>query len=309
MGALSNAHSQDWPTKTVRIINPSTAGGPSDILARTLSERFTGSMGQTFIVENKAGANGIIGINFVAKSPPDGYTLLSASSGMFVMNSALSSQLPFNPLKDFSPISIVVSSPFAIVVHPSLPVKTIAELVGLAKRNPEKITYGSFGSGSFPHLAMALFLQKTKTQMLHVPYKGGALMAMALVSGEVSVGFNSLQNQLSFIQTNRVRALAVTAKARLSLLPNTPTLLESGFANAELPAWYGFFAPAGTPRTIINRLYEDIKLAFNSNELRLKFTAQGSEIVLNSPMEFSNGLKKEIDDMRALAVSAKIKID
>ena len=304
---LPCAHAQEWPAKSVRIINPASAGGVSDVMGRTVAQHFTTTFGQTFVVDNRPGANGIIGLDLAAKSAPDGYTLLAGTSGMLVMNSAIFQKLPFNVMRDFTPISIVISAPFAIFVHPSLPVKSTQELIALAKARPGQLPYGSFGPARFAHMAMELFMLQTSTRMTHVPYKGGAPMATALVAGEVTVAFDSVQNQLPFLRANRVRAIAMASLKRLRLLPDIPTLAESGVQGAELPAWYGMLAPAGTPRPIIHRLYEDMLAAFKSSELRERFAALGSEVVLNPPDQFAVQLKNEIDAMTKVARDAGVK--
>ena len=305
----SAACAQEWPAKTVRIINPVTAGSVTDVMARTVAQHFTTSFGQTFVVDNRPGANGIIGLDLVAKSAGDGYTLVAASSGMLVMNAAIFAKLPFNVMRDFAPISIVLSAPFAIFVHPSLPVKNTRELVALAKAKPGQLPYGSFGPASFAHMAMELFMMQTGTRMTHVPYKGGAPMAAALVAGEVTVGFDSVQNELPYLRANRVRAIAIAGQKRVALLPDVPTLAESGVVGAELPAWYAMLAPAGTPRAIINRLYDDIVTAFKSAELRERFAALGSEVVLNTPDQFATQLRHDIEAMTKVARDAGIKAD
>jgi len=305
--ATAVSHAQEWPAKSVRIINPGSAGSVSDVMGRTVAQHFGTTFGQTFVVDNRPGANGIIGVDLVAKSAPDGHTLLAASSGMLVMNTAIFAQLPFNVMRDFAPISIVISAPFAIFVHPSLPVKNTRELIALAKARPGQLPYGSFGPASFAHMAMELFMLQTGTNMTHVPYKGGAPMASALVAGEVSVAFDSVQNELPYLRANRVRAIAIAGQKRVRLLPDIPTLAESGVEGSELPAWYGMLAPAGTPRAIINRLYEDMLTAFKAAELRERFAVLGSEVVLNSPDQFAAQLKTDIDAMTKLARDAGIK--
>ena len=217
---ISAACAQEWPTKTVRIINPVTAGSVTDVMARTVAQHFNTSFGQTFVVDNRPGANGIIGLDLVAKSAGDGYTLVAASSGMLVMNAAIFEKLPFNVMRDFAPISIILSAPFAIFVHPSLPVKSTRELVALAKAKPTQLPYGSFGPASFAHMAMELFMAQTGTRLTHVPYKGGAPMAAALVAGEVTVAFDSVQNELPYLRANRVRAIAIAGQRRVGLLPD-----------------------------------------------------------------------------------------
>ena len=304
---ISAACAQEWPTKTVRIINLVTAGSVTDVMARTVAQHFNTSFGQTFVVDNRPGANGIIGLDLVAKSAGDGYTLVAASSGMLVMNAAIFEKLPFNVMRDFAPISIILSAPFAIFVHPSLPVKNTRELVALAKAKPTQLPYGSFGPASFAHMAMELFMAQTGTRLTHVPYKGGAPMAAALVAGEVTVAFDSVQNELPYLRANRVRAIAIAGQKRVGLLPDVPTLAESGVTGAELPAWYALLAPAGTPRAIINRIYDDMVTAFKSTELRERFAALGSEVVLNTPDQFATQLRNDIEAMTKVARDAGVK--
>jgi tripartite-type tricarboxylate transporter receptor subunit TctC len=301
------ADAQEWPTKSVRVINPGSAGGVSDVMARTVAQHFSTAFGQNFVVDNRPGANGLIGLEMAARAPADGYTLLAGTSGMLVMNSAIFEKLSFSATRDFAPISIVLSAPFALYLHPSLPVKTTQELVALAKSRPGQLPYGSFGPASFAHMAMELFMLQTATKMTHVPYKGGAPMATALAAGEVTVAFDSVQNQLPYLRSNRVRAVAMATANRIKLLPQVPTLAEGGVKNAELPAWYGMLAPTGTPRAIINRLYDAMVTQFKSDELRERFAALGSEVVLNPPDQFALQLRREIDAMTKVAREAGVK--
>jgi tripartite-type tricarboxylate transporter receptor subunit TctC len=195
--------------------------------------------------------------------------------------------MPVNVFRDYAPISVVLSAPFAIFVHPSLPVKTTPEFVAFLKARPGQLSYGSFGQASFSHMATELFMLQTGTKMVHVPYKGGAPVATALAAGEVSMAFDSVQNQLPALRANRVRIIGMATTERIKLLPSVPTLAEGGVKNAELPAWYSMLAPAGTPRAIIDKLYADMQAAFKSAELRERFAAMASDVVLNTPEQFA----------------------
>ena len=308
-GAFSlTAQAQQWPNRPVRIVNPTQAGGPSDIMARSVAQKFTEAFGQTFIVDNRPGANGIIGVDLVAKASPDGYTLLAGTNGQLIANTAVFPKLPFDAVRDFAPITIVVSSPFVLVVNASLPAKSVPELVALATAKPG-MSYSSFGPASIAHFGMELIQLRTGMKLTHVPYKGGAPSAAALVAGEVNASLDSVQNQLQFIRGNRVRALALANGTRLKVMPEVPTMAEAGVAGVEIGGWYSLLAPAGTPRAVINRLYDETIKAFKSApELRERFEATGSDIVLNTPAEFAERIKREIAEYTKVARAANITV-
>ena len=302
------SHAQTWPNRPVRIVNPTQPGGVSDIVARSMAQKFTETLGQTFIVDNRPGANGIIGVELVAKASADGYTLLAGTNGQLVANSAVFAKLPFDAVRDFAPITIAVTSPFLLVVHASLPAKTVAELVALVKAKPA-MSYSSFGPASIAHFGMELVQLRTGMKMTHVPYKGGAPSAAALVAGEVNASLDSVQNQLQFIRGNRVRALALAHSTRLKMLPDVPTTAEAGVAGVEIGGWYALLAPAGTPRTVVNRLYEESVKAFKSSpELRERFESTGSDILLNTPADFAARIKREIAEYTKVAREANITV-
>ena len=299
---------QKWPVRPVRIINPTQPGGPSDVMARSIAQKFTEVFGQSFVVDNRPGANGIIGVDLTAKANPDGYTLLAGTNGQLIANSAVFPKLPFDVVRDFAPITIVLSSPFVLVVHASVPAKTVAELVALAKAKPG-MTYSSFGPASIAHFGMELVMLRTGMRLTHVPYKGAGPSAAALVSGEVHASLDSVQNQLQYIRANRVRALALANSARLPVMPDVPTLAEAGVSGAEIGGWYALLAPAGTPQAVVNRLYTESVNAFkNSAELRERFESTGSEIVLNSPAAFAALIKREIAEFTRVARAANITV-
>jgi tripartite-type tricarboxylate transporter receptor subunit TctC len=306
-GMALPAHAQTWPTKTVRIIYPSAPGGQFDALLRSLSQRFLEAFGQTFVVDNRVGANGIIGTELGAKSPPDGYTLVATTNSMLVMNKAAFAKLPFEPLRDFDFITIFMSSPFVLCVHPSLPAKSVGDLVALAKKQPGALSYGSFGPASVPLFGTELFQQRTGIRLTHIPYKGGTPAAMALVAGEIPILLNSMLNQLPFIRAGRVRALALAGPTRLTVMPELPTLAELGIAGADTEGWYGLAAPRGIAPEILRRVREVIGPALNSREIRDPIESTGSQIIFNTPAEFEARVRSDIDKWTRVARAANIK--
>ena len=306
MATHVDAQTQKWPTRPVRIVNPTQPGGPSDVMARSLAQKFTETLGQSFVIDNRPGANGIIGVDLVAKANPDGNTLLAGTNGQLIANSAIFPKLPFNAVRDFAPITIALSSPFVLVVHASVPAKTVAELVALSKAK-SGLTYSSFGPASIPHFGMELMTLQTGLRVTHVPYKGGGPSAAALVAGEVHSSLDSVQNQLQHIRSNRVRALAIASGVRLKLIPDVPTMAEAGVSGIEIGGWYALLAPAGTPNAIVQRLYAETVNAFKASaELRDRFESTGSEIVLNTPAEFAERIKREIAEFTKVARAANI---
>ena len=301
------SHAQTWPTKPVRIIYPSPPGGQFDGLLRSLSQRFLDAFGQSFVVDNRVGANGIIGTELGAKSLPDGYTLLGTTNSMLVMNKAAFAKLPFEPLRDFEFVTIFMSSPFVLCVHPSLPAKSVGDLVALAKKRPGELSYGSFGPASVPLFGTELFQQRTGTRLTHIPYKGGTPAAMALVAGEVPILLNSMLNQLPLIRAGRVRALALAGPSRLKVMPELPTLAEQGIEGADTEGWYGLAAPRGTPIEILRRVREVSGNALNTREIRDNIESTGSQIIFNTPAEFEARVRSDIDKWTAVARSANIK--
>jgi len=301
------ASAQTWPVKPVRIIVPAAPGGPLDTLLRSFAPRLHETFGQSFVIDNRGGANGIIGTEVGAKSPPDGYTLLGTTNSMLVMNKAAFSKLPFEPLTDFEWISIIMSSPFALCVHPSLPAKNVRELVAFAKARPGQLSYGSFGPASVPQFGMELFQIQTGTKLTHIPYKGGAPAALALVSGEVPVLLDSMLNQISNMRTGRVRALAIAGPLRLNAMPELPTLAEQGVQGADTEGWYALAAPKGTPADILRRVREAIGTIMKTPEVRERIESTGSHIIFNTPAEFDARVRSDIDKWTKVARAANIK--
>ena len=306
-GASLSSRAQTWPVKPVRIIYPSAPGGQFDALLRSLSQRFLEAFGQSFVVDNRVGANGIIGTELGAKSLPDGYTLLGTTNSILVMNKAAFAKLPFEPLRDFEFVTIFMSSPFVLCVHPSLPAKSVGELVALAKKRPGELSYGSFGPASVPLFGTELFQQRTGTRLTHIPYKGGTPAAMALVAGEVPILLNSMLNQLPLIRAGRVRALALAGPSRLKVMPELPTLAEQGIEGADTEGWYGLAAPRGTPIEILRRVREVSGNALNTREIRDNIESTGSQIIFNTPTEFEARVRSDIEKWTSVARSANIK--
>lgn len=306
-GASLSSRAQTWPVKPVRIIYPSAPGGQFDALLRSLSQRFLEAFGQSFVVDNRVGANGIIGTELGAKSLPDGYTLLGTTNSMLVMNKAAFAKLPFEPLRDFEFVTIFMSSPFVLCVHPSLPAKSVGELVALAKKRPGELSYGSFGPASVPLFGTELFQQRTGIRLTHIPYKGGTPAAMALVAGEVPILLNSMLNQLPLIRAGRVRALALAGPSRLKVMPELPTLAEQGIEGADTEGWYGLAAPRGTPIEILRRVREVSGNALNTREIRDNIESTGSQIIFNTPTEFEARVRSDIEKWTSVARSANIK--
>ncbi len=288
------ASAQNYPVKPVRIVAPFPPGGGLDLVSRALSQRLSAALGQTVIVDNRSGADGMIGTEQVAKAAPDGYTLLISSTGPMVINPALSLKMPYDTVKDFAPVTLVVVQPLCLVVHPSLPVKSVKELVALAKAKPGQLNYGSGGIGNGAHLAGELFKLATATDIVHVPYKGAAPAVVDLLAGQVHMMLNSIPVLLPQIRAGKLRALAVGADHRMTILPEIPTMQEAGVASFDANSWYGFFAPAGTPRDIVGKLNIEAAKILRGAEMRDFMAQQGAEAIGNTPEEFSAHIKAEL---------------
>jgi tripartite-type tricarboxylate transporter receptor subunit TctC len=283
--APTSAPAQPWPTKPIRMVVPFPPGGSVDAVARLIVPRMTESLGQSVIIDNRTGASGNIGMELVARAPGDGYTLL-INTVPIVANPSLFSKLPFQPQRDFAPISLVVTGPSVMFVHPSLPVRNVKELIALAKANPGMIKYTSAGAGTLPHLATELFRYYTQTNMTHVAYKGGGPGLIAVISGECELTIQSLVAAGGQITAGRLRALAVTSRTRLPQLPDVPTVAESGVPQYEFSSWVGVLAPASTPQHIINLLHEHVVKAARAPDVSERVAREGAEIVAGTPEAF-----------------------
>jgi len=268
LAASHCAQAQNYPVKPVRLVIPWPAGGLTDVAGRIVFQKISENVGQQFVVDNRGGANGIIGADLVAKAPPDGYTIMVHSTS-HVSNPHVYKQLPYDTLKDFVGVGLIVAQTGLLVVHASLPVKSVKELIALAKARPDQLLYASSGNGSFSHLAIAMLTSMTGTKMVHVPYKGGGPATTALVSGETQIQAGSPAAVLPHIQSKRLRLLAVTSDVRLPQFRDTPTVAEAGVPGYEFRAWVGVFAPAGTSKAIVDRLNAEIKKALESPDIKL----------------------------------------
>ena len=245
---------QSYPSRVVRFVSPYAPGGGTDILARALAQKLTESFGQSFIVENRAGGGGILGIDSVAKSAPDGYTILMGSKGPLTMNPALHSKIPYDTLRDLAAISLIGSVPSVLAVHPSLPVKTVKDLIQLAKSHPNELSFSSSGTGGTGHLTGELFSSLAEVKLVHVPYRGTSPATIAVLSGEVSFGFGNLISLMPHLKNRQLRTIAVTSSKRIGSVPQLPTMAEAGVSGYEYVTWYGVLSAAGTPKEIIAKL-------------------------------------------------------
>jgi tripartite-type tricarboxylate transporter receptor subunit TctC len=277
-GSILAAHpawAQSYPNRPVKIINPFPPGSPVDVVARPIAQKLQEQLGQPVVVDYKAGAGGTIGAEQVAKSPADGYTILLTSASTHVIAPVLRKSLPYDALKDFVPLALVAHGPTAIVVHPSVPARTLAEFVQFAKASPGKVAYASSGPGTILHLNGELFASKTGTRLLHVPYKGAVPASTDLLAGQVQVMFDSITNSAPQVKAGKLRALAVLTPQRTPLMPDVPTAQEQGFQGLEFPAWIGLFAPAGTPRDVTAQLLKSLQAIMGQADTRERFTNAG----------------------------------
>lgn len=288
------AHAQTYPAKPVKILVPFVAGGTSDLVARAVAQKLTDA-GYTAIVENRPGANGSIAAEALAKSPADGYTLMVGSIGTFAINMSMYKNSKNDTMRDFDAITIAVRTPNVLITPPNFPANSIKEFIDYAKKNPGKISYGSSGSGSSDHLSAELFKLQTGTFGVHIPYRGGAAAQVDIMAGNIDASFQNFGTVVPYIRAGKMKALAVTSRERMPQLPNVPTAIESGLAGFEVTSWQAVAAPKGTPQDIINKLQADIAKGFRAPDLTQRFTAQGFEIVVNTPAEASAFFKEEIE--------------
>lgn len=306
--AVSAAAQTGYPAKPVRLIIPFSAGGGTDIFARLIGRKLQDNVGQPFVPDNRAGAAGIIGCELVARAEPDGYTLLMGTTGTHTTNPAVYSKLPYDPLADFEPISLVAESPFVLLVHPSLPARNIKELIALAKKRPGQLTYGSSGIGSSSHLGFELFNLMAGIKGVHVPYKGLAPAMTDTAAGQLAMTWNSITASAEFIKAKRVRALGIGSEKRSPLMPDIPTIAEGGLPGYELGSWYGMFAPARTPQSIVRRLHQEIVKAIADPGIKAQLVALGAQGVGSTPEEFRAVLRADIAKWAQVAREANVKV-
>jgi tripartite-type tricarboxylate transporter receptor subunit TctC len=294
------AFAQEYPGKSIRIVVPFPPGGFSDVFARIIGAKMHESWGQQVVVDNRPGAGGNIGADIVAKSPPDGYTLVMGTIGTHAINATLFSRLPYDPIRDFAAVAFVVGADGLLVVHPSLPVKSTKELIALARNKPDALTYASAGAGTTSHLAGELFKSMTKTDITHVPYKGNVPAITDLLSGQTTMLFATLPTVLPQVQANRLRPLAVLGSTRSAALPAMPTLAEAGLKGFEVSNWTGVFAPAGTPAAIVTKLNAEIVRVMRLPEVQDRLPRQGLTFTPGGPQQFAAFVKSEKDKWSAL---------
>ena len=305
--ASLTASAQNFPSKPIRVVIPFVAGGSSDIVGRAIGSKFQEFLGQPAVVENKPGANGAIAAEFVAKSDPDGHTILVGSIGVFSINSALFKDLRYNPLRDFAPITLAVTTPNVLITKPALAANSMKELVDYAKRNPGKLSYCSSGTGSSDHLTAELLNQVAGISAVHVPYKGGAACQTDIMGGQVDLSFQNLGAVTNYIRGNRMKALAVTAKARNPQLPNVPTTAEGGYPDLVVTSWQAVAAPAKTQREVVAKLNDAAVKALRSPEVRERMSQIGFDVVASTPEEFGRFMKEEVERWTAVVKRGGIK--
>lgn len=291
------AHAQDrssFPAKPIRFIVPLTAGGPTDMIGRIIASPLSATLNQPVVIDNRPGAAGNIAAEMVAKAPPDGYTLFLAGPGNLAINPSLFSKLPYDPVRDFAPIILMGTAPYVVVVHPSVPAKTLQELIRLARARPGELDYGAV-TGNAAHLATELFRHMAKINIVHIPYKGAAVATTDLLAGQIQLSFASAPGSMPHVQSGKLRALAVTSATRMSTLPNIPTVDESGIKGFEAAVWYGLVAPARTPRSVIDLLNTEIEKIIRNPGHREKLIANNFEPATSTPEQFQAFIKSEID--------------
>jgi len=297
-----------YPAKPIRLIVPFAPGGGTDITARTIALKLTEAWGQPVVTDNRAGANGTIGVDIATKSPPDGYTLTMISSSHSV-NVSLYKKLPCDLVKDLAPITQATTQPYALVVHPSVPAKSVKELIALAKAKPGTLNYGSSGTGGLSHLSGALFASLARINITHIPYKGGAPAMTDVIGGQIQMLFSTILQSHAHIKAGRLRALAVTTAKRSGGAPELPTMQEAGVPGYEVAGWYGVLAPAGTPQAIITRLNKEIVRILHTEDVKERLSADGSEPVGNTPAQFAAHIKSEIAKWRVVVKEAGIRAE
>jgi len=299
------AHAQTYPVKSIRLIAPFSPGASTDVVGRLLAAKLTESWGQTVIVENRPGAGGIVGAAYVAKAPSDGYTLLMGSVGS-LGTIGLRKNPPYDPVKDFAPITLGVRAASALVVHPSLPVTNVKQLIAFARAHPGELNYASSGVGSPSHLAMEFFNTLAGVQTVHIPFKGPAEATTELLTGRSHIIIQSAVSTLAHLQSGRLRVLATTGSKRMTELPAVPTMIEAGLAGYEVYVWYGVLAPAGTSPEIVTRLNHELVRIFNLPDVKAKLLAQGGELATGSPAEFTEFIRNDVTKWNKVIRAAKM---
>jgi tripartite-type tricarboxylate transporter receptor subunit TctC len=304
-----HAQAQSYPNKPVKLVAPSTPGDAPDVIARLVADKLSTALGQQFVVENRPGAGGVVGSDYVAKAAPDGYTLIMGNAGSHGINAAVYAKLPYDIQKDFAPVSQIAIAPNVMVINPSVPANSVAEFIAYAKANPGKLSYASGGNGSSAHMSMELFKSMAGIDIQHVPYKGSSPALTDVVSGQVVAFIGNMPPTVPLIKAGKLRALAVTTRSRSALMPELPTIAEAGLPGFETVAWFGVLAPAATPPDVVNKLSAEIARIAKSPEIRDKLVAMGAEPVGSTPEEFKAVIDRDIAKWKPLAQKVGIKID
>jgi tripartite-type tricarboxylate transporter receptor subunit TctC len=301
------AAAQAWPNRPVRMVVAYPPGGSVDTVARFVTDKLRDAFGQPFVIENRAGASGNIGTDYVAKAPADGYTLLMGSSAALASNVHVYAQLPFDPMKDFAPIVMIANQPNILVVHPSVPARTVDEFIALAKSRPGKLNYASSGLGTSNHMAAEMFIMRTGVQIVQVPYKGGAPAVTDLLGGQVDLMFETAPTLIQHIKAGKLRGLAVTSLQRSSMLPDMPTMDEAGLKGFDFRGWIGLLAPAGTPDDIVRRLNAAVMAALKAADLSRQLVEVGLDVAGGTPEQFRTFLREDIDKYGTLVKASGMK--
>jgi tripartite-type tricarboxylate transporter receptor subunit TctC len=303
------AHAQTWPAKPIRFISPFAPGGGADITARVIAQKLIETLGQQVLVDNRGGAGGMIGVDLGAKAPPDGYTIVLGTIGNIAISPSLYAKMPYDPVKDLVPISLAADALNVLVVHPTLPVKNVKELVALARARPGQLYFGSSGPGATDHLAGELFNMLAGTKMVHVPYKGGAPAMLDLMSGNIQMIFATVSTSIGQIKGNKIRALGMTGAKRFVLMPELPTIAEAGVPGFAVNNWYGVFAPAGTSKDIVARLNSDIGKILNMSDTKQKLLESGIEATPSTPEQFATYIQTETKKWAKVVKDGNIKVE
>ncbi len=308
-GAQTLSNNPAFPVKTVRWIAPVLAGGAGDLIARAIAPKLGEMWGQQVIIDNRPGSGGTTGMGVAARMPPDGYTLVLGVSSFVVMAPGVYPKLAYDPVKDFAPITQILSAPLVLVAHPSLPAKNVRELIALARAKPDAISYASPGNGSAAHLATEMFRSWSGTRMLHVPYRGAPPVYLDLVAGQISIYMGTVPAALPLIKAGRLKALATTGPARARVLPNVPTVSESGLKGYEVETWYGMLVPAGTPAPFVSRIHADVTHVIRLPDVQERFASEGGDVVASTPEEFGAFIVRELAKWAKVAKDAGAKVD
>jgi tripartite-type tricarboxylate transporter receptor subunit TctC len=306
---IGTASGQSYPAKPIHLIVPFTPGGTTDIMARTIGQKWTEFWGKQVVIDNRPGAGGTVGVEAAAKSAPDGYTVLVGHIGTMAVNPALYPKLPYDPLKSFAPVVQISFVPSVLVVHPSVPAKTVAELISLVKANPGKFNYSSAGGGSAAHLSMEYFKLQTGTDIVHVPYKGTAPSLTDLVGGQVAMTMTGAPAVMPHVRAGRLRALGVSSTFRIEVAPELPTIAESGVPGFDATQWYGILVPAGTPRDIVMTLNAATRRIMQSNEVKERLAGEGAIAASGTPEEFGDLIRREMARWGEVVRKAGMKVE